>query len=67
MLLLVVGSQILLLHDAAGSQIFFYSLIVFGGSRAPLLYLFSSAAPQRTAYSGVSSQMAAHPRIGSPL
>ncbi len=29
--------------------------------------LFFSAAPQRTAYSGVPSQMAAQPRISSPL
>jgi hypothetical protein len=29
------------------------------------LYLFSYSAPQRTAYSGVSSQMAARPRVGS--
>ncbi len=32
-----------------------------------LLYIFSSAAPQRTAYSEVLSQMAAHLRTGSPL
>jgi hypothetical protein len=30
------------------------------------MYLFSSLTPQRTAYSGVPSQTAAHPRIGSP-
>ncbi len=41
----------------------FFSLIVFGGPEAPFLYLFSSVAPQRTAYTGVPSQMAAHPRI----
>ncbi len=32
-----------------------------------LLFIFSSAAPQRTAYSKVPSQMAAHLRTGSPL
>jgi hypothetical protein len=32
-----------------------------------LLFIFSSAAPQRTAYREVPSQMAAHLRIGSPL
>ncbi len=31
------------------------------------MYLFSSAAPQRTAYSEVLSKMAAPIRIGSPL
>jgi hypothetical protein len=47
--------------------IFCFPLIVFDRPEAPFLYLFSSAAPQRTAYSGVPSQMAAHPRIGSPF
>jgi hypothetical protein len=42
-------------------------LIVFGGPDTPFLFLFSSAALQRTAYSGVPSKMAAHLRIGSPL
>jgi hypothetical protein len=32
-----------------------------------LLFIFSSAAPQRTAYSEVPSQMAAHLKTGSPL
>ncbi len=30
-------------------QNYFFSLIVFGGPEAPFLYLFSSAAPERTA------------------
>ncbi len=42
--------------------IVFFFLIVFG-----VLYKYSSAAPQRTAYSKVPSQMAAHLRTGSPL
>ncbi len=40
----------------------FFPLIGFGGPEA-LFYLFSSAVPQRTACSGVTSQMAAHLRI----
>jgi hypothetical protein len=45
----------------------FFSLIVFGGTELPIILHFSSAAPQRTAYSEVPSQMAAHLRTGSPL
>jgi hypothetical protein len=37
-------------------------LIVFG-----VFYKYSSAAPQRTAYSKVPSQMAANLKTGSPL
>jgi hypothetical protein len=40
----------------------FFSLIVFG-----VFYKYSSAAPQRTAFSKVPSQMAAHLRTGNPL
>ncbi len=42
----------------------YFSLNCFWWTRGPFLYLFSSAAPQRAAYSEVPSQMAAHPRIG---
>ncbi len=42
----------------------FFPLIVLVEHRP--LYLFFSAAPQRTAYSEVPFQMAAHLRIGSP-
>jgi hypothetical protein len=44
----------------------FFSLIVFGGKKS-ILFIFSSAAPQRTAYREVPSQMADHLRTGSPL
>jgi hypothetical protein len=45
---------------------FLFNLIVsIGGSGA--LFLFSSAAPQRTAYSEVPSQMVYHLRTGNPL
>ncbi len=39
----------------------------FWWTRGPFLYLFSSAAPQRRAFSGVPSQMTAYPRISSVL
>ncbi len=45
----------------------FYSLIVFGGTEVSNVFIFSSAAPQRTAYREVISQMAAKLRTGSPL
>jgi hypothetical protein len=48
-------------------RIYFFSLNCFWWTSGPFLYLFSSATPQRTAYSEVPFQMAAHPRIGSPL
>jgi hypothetical protein len=35
----------------------FFSLIVFGGTDVPIVFIFSSAAPQRTAYRQVPSQM----------
>jgi hypothetical protein len=60
------GSATLLFGYGTEKDIFL-SLIVFGGPEAPFLYLFSSAAPQRTAYMEVPSQMAAHPRIYSSL
>jgi hypothetical protein len=41
----------------------FFSLIIFG----VFLNKFSSAAPQRTAFSKVPSQMATHLMTGSPL
>ncbi len=47
-------------------RIFFF-LNCFLVEQKSLLYIFSSAAPQRTAYSEVPSQMAAHLRIGNPL
>ncbi len=48
-------------------KFFFFSLIFFLVEHKSLLYIFSSAAPQRTAFSKVPSQMAAHLRTGSPL
>ncbi len=45
----------------------FFSLIVFGGTEVPIVLIFSSAAPQRSAYSEVPFQMAAHLRTGNPL
>jgi hypothetical protein len=53
-----VPSSASLCHPAC---IFFSPLIVFGGTEVYCLY-FSSAAPQRTAYSEVPSQMATHLR-----
>jgi hypothetical protein len=44
----------------------FFSLIVFNGTEVPF-FLFSSDAPQRTAYSKVLSEMAARLKTGSPL
>jgi hypothetical protein len=46
---------------------FSFFLIFFGGTEVPIILHFSSAAPQRTAYREVPSQMAAHLRTGSPL
>ncbi len=43
-----------------------FSLFVFGGTEVPFVLIFSSAAAQRTAYSEVPSQMAAHLRTGNP-
>jgi hypothetical protein len=54
-------------RDSKNIKNIFFSFIFFGGLEAPFLYLFSSAALQRTAYIGVPLQMVAHPRIGSPL
>jgi hypothetical protein len=48
------------------SNYIFFPYLFLVDQGGPFLYL-SSAASQRTAYSGVPSQMAAHPRIGSPL
>jgi hypothetical protein len=45
---------------------FVFSLIVVAEQKF-LLLIFSSAAPQRTAYSKVLSQMAAHLRTSSPM
>jgi hypothetical protein len=45
----------------------FFSLIVFGGTEVSIFFLISSAAPQRTAYREVPSQMASHLRTGNPL
>ncbi len=42
-------------------------IIFFLVKQKSLLFIFSSTAPQRTAYREVPSQMAAHPRTGSPL
>jgi hypothetical protein len=47
--------------------IYFFFFNCFWWTGGPFLYLFSSAAPQWTAYSGVPSHMAAHARTGSPL
>ncbi len=44
---------------------FFTSLFLV--EQKSLLFIFSSATPQRTAYREVPSQMAAHLRTGSPL
>ncbi len=44
----------------------FFFLIIFGGTEVPIINTLS-AAPQRTAYSKVPSQMAAHLRTGSQL
>jgi hypothetical protein len=46
-------------------HIFFF--FFFGGTEVPIILYFSSAALQRTAYSEVPSQMAAHLRTGCPL
>ncbi len=46
---------------------FFFFLNCFWWNRSPYYFTLSSAAPQRTAYSEVPSQMAAHLRTGSPL
>jgi hypothetical protein len=48
-------------------MIIFFSLIDFGGTEVSIVFTFSSAAPQRTAYREVSSQMAAYLRTGSLL
>jgi hypothetical protein len=55
--------------ETAGSAllpIFFFSIIVLVELKS-LLFIFSSAAPQRTAYREVPSQKAAHLMTGSPL
>ncbi len=44
-----------------------FFLTCFWLIRSSFLYLFPSAAPQRTANSEVPSQMAAYPRTGSPV
>jgi hypothetical protein len=44
----------------------FFSLFVFGGTEIPIVYTLLCA-PQRTVYKEIPSQMAAHPRTGSPL
>ncbi len=49
------------------SEVNFFFLHCFWWNRSPYYFTFSSAAPQRTAYSEVPSQMAAHLRTGSPL
>jgi hypothetical protein len=44
-----------------------FSLIVFFGTEVPIVFIFSSADPQRTAYREVPSQMADHLRTGNIL
>jgi hypothetical protein len=46
--------------------IYFFPLL-FSVEQKSLLFIFSSAAPQRTTYREVPSQMKAHLRTGSPL
>ncbi len=45
---------------------YFLPLIIFGGPEVPIVYILLCR-PQRTVYSEVPSQMAAHLRTGSPL
>jgi hypothetical protein len=45
----------------------FFSLIVFGGTEVPIVFIFSFAATHKTAYREVPSQMAARLRTGNPL
>jgi hypothetical protein len=55
-----VRSDPIWMGDTEDSKIsfnFVFALIVFMWFRSPFLYLFSSAAPQRTAYSEVPFQM----------
>jgi hypothetical protein len=55
---LVAKKKVGLLDEPQGS---FFSFIVFGGTEVPIVYIFLCRR-QRTAYSEVPSQMAAHLR-----